>query len=185
MAVEEPEYTLLSSEGPFEVRRYAPHFVAEVRVPGDMQSATNAGFRLLAAYIFGGNTTRTSIAMTAPVTLSAGEGTKIAMTAPITLAGQNGDWVVRFSMPRQWSLDTLPLPDDRRIQLRQQPETQMAVLKFSGFTSPSRVAHKSAELTDWATQRGLEAAAATTLARYDPPWTAWFMRRNEVMIPLG
>ena len=120
--------------------------------------------------------------MTAPVKLGEGDSTKIAMTAPVTLAGRNGDWVVQFSMPRQWSLDTLPIPDDRRVQLRQLPETQMAVLKFSGLTTPSRVARKNAELTDWAARRSLEIAGTPSLARYDPPWTPWFMRRNEVMI---
>ena len=184
MAIEEPEYTRFTVDGAYEVRRYRPVIVAEVRVTGDMQAATNAGFRLLAGYIFGGNKGRRSIAMTAPVTLSAGEGTRIAMTAPVTLAGQNGDWVVQFSMPRQWSLDTLPVPDDRRVQLRELPERQMAVLTFSGFTSPSRVARKGVELTDWAVQRGLEVEGTPSLARYDPPWTPWFMRRNEVMIPV-
>ncbi len=184
MAVEEPQYTRLAADGPFELRRYAPVIVAEVHVAGEMQTATNDGFRMLAGYIFGGNTARKSIAMTAPVTLSASAGTKIAMTAPVTLTGEGRDWVVQFSMPRQWSLETLPVPDDRRVQLRQLPETQMAVLKFSGLTSPSRVAAKSAELAEWVTARGLDVAGTPSLARYDPPWTPWFMRRNELMIPV-
>lgn len=181
MAIEEPDYRRLVSDGPYELRKYAPVIVAEVHVPGQIQAATAAGFRILARYIFGGNSGRANIAMTAPVTLSADEGAKIAMTAPVTLAGKEGDWVVRLSMPRQWTLETLPVPEDRRVQLRQLPEAQMAVLKFSGFTSPSRMARKNAELASWMSQRGLEANGIASLARYDPPWTPWFMRRNEVM----
>ncbi|HZY50668.1 MAG TPA: heme-binding protein [Devosia sp.] len=182
MAVEEPKYTALVSDGACELRRYAPVIVAEVRVTGEMQAATNAGFRLLAGYIFGGNDARKSVAMTAPVTLAASTGTKIAMTAPVTLAGREGDWIVQFTMPRQWSLETLPVPNDPRVRLRPVPEMLMAVLKFSGLTSPPRVARKSAELAAWAAERDLEISGTPSLARYDPPWTPWFMRRNEVMV---
>lgn len=118
MAVEEPKFTALVIDGACELRRYAPLIVAEVRVTGEMQAATNAGFRLLAGYIFGGNDARKSVAMTAPVTLAASTGTKIAMTSPVTIAGREGDWVVQFTMPRQWSLETLPVPDDQRVRLR-------------------------------------------------------------------
>jgi hypothetical protein len=104
------------------------------------------------------------------------------MTAPVTLAGREGDWIVQFTMPRQWSLETLPVPNDPRVRLRPVPEMLMAVLKFSGLTSPPRVARKSAELAAWAAERGLEISGTPSLARYDPPWTPWFMRRNEVMV---
>ena len=55
MAIEEPAYEVLRSDGPFEIRRYAPMLVAETWVDGDMDEASNKGFRLIANFIFGNN----------------------------------------------------------------------------------------------------------------------------------
>ena len=64
MAVEKPEFELFLQEGDFELRAYQALLAAQVHVTG---SRSDAGFRLLAAYILGNNTAKKSIAMTAPV----------------------------------------------------------------------------------------------------------------------
>lgn len=169
MAVEEPPFKTVVSEGPFEIRDYPALVVAEVTVPGSQREAANAGFRLLAAYIFGGNDGKASIAMTAPVTQ--------------TPAG--GEWVVRFTMPGSFTLATLPKPDDPRVKLRETPPTRFAVVRFSGVARTDLVATKTAELSAWMDKRRLDAAGPASLAQYNPPWIPGFMRRNEVMIPLA
>lgn len=184
MAVEEPKFSLVLKDGAFEVRDYPGLVVAEVTVGGDRAAASNAGFRLLAGYIFGGNSGEKSIAMTAPVALAPASGERIAMTAPVTQSGESGQWTVQFTMPSAYTLDNLPVPNDQRVQIKQVPPSRMAVLKFSGLTRDSRVAHKTRELDAQVTARGLTPIGAPSLARYDPPWTPWFMRRNEMMVPL-
>lgn len=106
MPIEEPKFTLASKDGAFELRDYAATIVAEVSVKGDQREASKKGFRLLAGYIFGGNRSRTKIAMTAPVTKTAqplrdATGQKIAMTTPVTQIATGSEWLVRFTMPRQ------------------------------------------------------------------------------------
>ena len=116
MAVETPRYATVLRDGDHEVRDYPALVVAEVTVEGDQKTAASRGFRLLANYIFGGNRQRAEIAMTAPVAQQA-EGQKIAMTAPVAqVPGAAGVWIVRFTMPSAWTLDTLPVPDDRRVR---------------------------------------------------------------------
>jgi hypothetical protein len=117
LAVEEPKFTLAIRDGPFEIRDYQAAVVAEVTVTGDRREAASKGFRLLAGYIFGGNRRHQSIAMTAPVAQERA-GQKIAMTAPVTQTQQDGAWVVRFTMPSAYSLETLPEPNDPRVHLR-------------------------------------------------------------------
>ena len=185
MAVEEPKFALVLKDGSFEIRDYPGLVVAEVSVGGDRNDASSAGFRLLAGYIFGGNAGRKSIAMTAPVTQSRLEGEKIAMTAPVGLSGTQRDWVVQFTMPSEYTLETLPVPNDGRVHLRQLPPTRYAVLKFSGLTRDHTVSQRQAELDAFVRARGLVAGGKGSLARYDPPWTPWFMRRNEVMVPIA
>jgi hypothetical protein len=189
MAVEEPAFTAVLHEGAFEVRDYPALVVAEVTVTGGQKEAAGKGFRLLAGYIFGGNTRRQSIAMTAPVaqapTSEKPTSEKIAMTAPVTQTQSAGEWVVSFTMPRAYSMDTLPEPNDPRVHLRAVPPARLAVLQFSGLARPDDVAAKTAELEKLAETHQLRAIGPASLAQYNPPWTPWFMRRNEVMIPVA
>jgi len=184
MAVEEPSFKLVLHEGDFEVRDYPALVVAEVTVSGDQKEAASRGFRLLAGYIFGGNRTRQSIAMTAPVA-QAPTGQKIAMTAPVTQTQSAGQWVVRFTMPSRYSLEALPEPNDPQVKLRLMPPSRLAVLRFSGLAGADTVEAKTAELKKRLSARQLRATGPASLAQYNPPWTPWFMRRNEVMIPVA
>ena len=166
------------------MRDYPPLVAAEVVVPGSRDQASNAGFRLLAAYIFGGNRSRQSIAMTAPVVQARSAGQSIAMTAPVLQTGSNGAWTVRFIMPSKYPLESLPVPNDPRIQFRALPATRFAVIRFSGLARAGDVAAKTTELNAAIAAHRLHAIGPALLARYDPPWTPWFARRNEVMIPV-
>ena len=182
MAVETPAYNEVLHEGDFEVRDYPALVVAEVTVTGDQKEASSKGFRLLAGYIFGGNKKRQSIAMTAPVAQQA-VSEKIAMTAPVAQTQTaTGTWVVRFTMPSTWSLQTLPVPDDPRVNLRNTEPTRLAVLQFSGVAQPKDMETKSSELLALVKSHNLSAIGPISLAQYSPPWTLSFMRRNEVMV---
>ena len=182
MAVEEPAFKQVLREGNFELRDYPALVVAEVTVTGDQKEAANAGFRLLAGYIFGGNKRRQSIATTAPVAQQAASE-KIAMTAPVAqMQTSTGTWVVRFTMPSAYTLQTLPVPNDARVELRNIEPARFAVLRFSGLARPDDVEAKSNELLAQVTSHRLRAVGSVSLAQYNPPWTLWFMRRNEVMV---
>jgi hypothetical protein len=166
MAIEEPKYAVSLREGACEVRDYQAAIAAEVSVTGDQKSAARKGFRLLAGYIFGGNRRRQSI----------------AMTAPVTQTRTDGAWVVRFTMPDAYSLETLPEPNDPNVKLRAVGPARFAVARFSGLANETTVENKTAELVGFTEAHHLRAIGSASLAQYNPPWTLWFMRRNEVMI---
>ena len=186
MATEEPKYSVLEKEPPFEIRSYAPLIIAEVQVDGDLDEASSQGFRLIAAYIFGQNQVNQKIAMTAPVTVEdqVPKSAKIAMTAPVGIESNAGRWTVSFVMPAEYSMETIPKPINPQVQLRQMPALKKAVIGFSGFYNAQKVAEKTLELEQWMRARNLSAAGAPNFARYNPPWTLPFMRRNEIMINL-
>ncbi len=182
-AVEEPPHTVVTRDGDFEIRDYPALSVAEVTLPGDRNSAAYAGFRKLAGFIFGANSRKQSIEMTAPVIEAHADGamTTSSLAEP---AGFSPGWVIRFVMPRGLSLAALPKPDDKSIRLREEPPTRFAVLRFSGLAGDAAVAAKTGELESILKSRHLVPAGAPIIAQYNPPWTPWFMRRNEVMIPI-
>lgn len=184
MAIEEPAFTVSAKEGAIELRAYAPMIVAEVTVTGERDRAINQGFRLLADYIFGNNAPNAKIEMTAPVT-QAPAGQNIAMTAPVTQTGGGNEWVVRFVMPGEYSLQTLPAPNNPAVRLLEAPGARMAAIRFSGLAGGETLARKTAELEGYIAANGLRAAGPATFAFYDPPWTLPFLRRNEVLIPIA
>ena len=185
MATEEPKYTLLEKSEPFELRAYAPLIVAEVKVDGDLDAASNQGFRLIAAYIFGKNQVSEKIAMTTPVGIESSEqnkSAKIAMTAPVGIESAGNQWTVSFVMPAEYTLSSLPKPLDPKVKIREVPAEKRAVITFSGFYNAEKVQEKTQALRDWMKMKGLKPTGEPQFARYNPPWTLPFMRRNEVMI---
>lgn len=180
--VEQPDYAVVESHGPIEIRDYAPMIVAEVDVSGERKAAVNDGFRLVADYIFGNNSVAGKVAMTAPVIQQAGES--IAMTAPVSQTGGQGAWQVRFVMPSGYTLETLPRPNNPAVRLRAEPGKRFAVIRFSGRATTPVLDTRTRELQAFMQTQSLQAAAQPTYAFYNPPWTLPFLRRNEVMIEL-
>ncbi len=182
-STETPRYDVESSNGGLETRRYAPRIVAEVTVGGSRSDAINAGFRVLAGFIFGGNAARAKVAMTSPVAQVASE--KIAMTSPVAQSGTEGAWVVQFTMPQEYAIDTLPTPKDQRIRLIEQPATREVVIQFSGRAGAALLTEKETELRVLAAQQGLTLGAGPFYYFYDAPFTLPWNRRNEVSFRLN
>lgn len=179
---EEPHYVMVDHVGDVEIRRYGPRIAAETTVCADDDAARNIGFRRLAGYIFGGNHRSAKIAMTAPVTQTR---ERIAMTAPVTQASAGRDEsVIRFFMPAQWTLDTLPEPDDASVRLVEVPAETVAVLQFTGDRSPAQVGRRTASLLMTLADNGFRVDGTPVAWFYDPPWTLPFRRRNEIAVPI-
>lgn len=183
MAIEEASYKALKTSGAFELREYAPHIVAETVVEGDLEGAGSKAFRRLFRYISGDNRSRGKIAMTAPVSQEQ-KGEKIRMTAPVGQQRAGEKWAVSFTMPAGYTLETLPVPDDPTITLRQVPARRMAAVRYSGLWSESSYLRHRQELESWIRESGLTVTGDPLWARYNPPFTPWFMRRNEILIPV-
>jgi len=187
MAIEEPKYRVIETSGAFELRVYDPKIIAEVEVSGNLKKASNKGFRLIADYIFGNNTSRSEldsnekIAMTAPVTIKA-KSEKVAMTAPVTIKQNNDNWKMHFVMPSKFTLATLPKPNNPEVKIRQIEGAKYASIRFSGLAGKAKADKKTAQLVKWLKSRNIATTGKPELARYNPPWTLPFMRRNEIII---
>ena len=190
MAIEQPEYTVVREEGAFELRRYAPYLLAETEVDASFMSAGNVAFGRLFRYISGANTTRTEIAMTAPVEQArdagAGRGEKIAMTAPVEQAREGDTYRVAFVVPRKYTRETVPQPTDPTVRIREVPARSIAAWRYSGRWTEENFRGYERELRTKLAALGLKPVPGDSaiIARYDAPFIPWFMRRNEVLIPL-
>lgn len=182
--VNEPKYKLISSEGNVEVREYSPILVAQVLVIGERKSAISAGFKILANYIFGNNEGRKKISMTAPVIQQ--EGEKISMTAPVIQQELNDNlhWNVRFVMPFEYTIETLPRPKNNQVEIIPIPSKRYAVIRFSGLARQSVLQKNLDVLLQYIGSKKLHGTGKPIYAFYNPPWTLPFLRRNEVMVEL-
>jgi hypothetical protein len=179
-AIEEPAYELVRQiDARVELRRYAPYVVAEVQLDTGMSDAGSQAFPILAGYIFGKNKGQRTLQMTAPVTQTA-EPVKLAMTAPVTQSAQGGGVRVQFVLPREVTLATAPQPLDPRVQLREEPATVRAVIRYSGTWSQANDDEHLAQLRATLADAGIATSGEPVVARYDPPITPWFLRRNEI-----
>ena len=197
MAIEEPTFKVLVSDGSFEIRQYAPMLIAETLVEGDMDEASSKGFRLIADFIFGNNQVsdsqlKSKIAMTAPVTAEP-QSSKISMTAPVTLEPSSAamtmqtakQWRISFVMPSQYTMENIPKPKNSAVRLKEIPGKYFAVQTYSGFNTLARVQRKTDETVAWAGKRSLKMIGTPQISRYDPPWTLPIFRRNEIMVEIS
>jgi len=183
MAIEKPFYKVIATESNFELRQYSSYIVAETYVEGDFEAVGSEGFRRLADYIGGKNRKKESISMTAPVSQKPASE-KIAMTAPVSQEQEKGRWRIAFMMPSAYTMETLPVPDDERIALREEKEKTVAVIRYSGTWGKKRYMEHETKLMDWISTKGWNIVGAPVWARYNPPFMPWFMRRNEILIPV-
>ena len=185
MAIEEPKFTLLEKDKAFELRAYAPKIIAEVVVDGNMREASSKGFRLIVDFIFGNNTVQSGksekISMTAPVSVEP-QSEKISMTSPVGVQHASKGWKVYFVMPSQYTLETLPKPKSPLVSIKQRSSQKFAVIRFSGLVDEEKMEKKVTELKQWTDDKKLKVLGNPELARYNPPWTLPFLRRNEVTL---
>ena len=188
MATEEPRFSIIEKSEPFELRSYAPQLIAEVKVEGDLDTASSQGFRLIAAFIFGQNQVSEKISMTAPVAIETAQSTKIAMTVPVGIevskdsAKGVSQWVFSFVMPSEYTMATLPKPLNPLVSIRELPAQRRAAITFSGFYNEAKVLEKTKALEDWIKSKQWQPIGNPQFARYNPPWSIPFMRRNEILI---
>jgi hypothetical protein len=186
MAIESPGYKILRKDNRFEIREYADYIVAEVEVEGDFGAALQNGFRILADYIFGDNTSQSRIAMTVPVTEQPVSGEKIDMTAPVLSSSieEGKKYRIAFSMPAKYTLQNLPEPVNKVISFRKVASHKVAALSFSGTLSNKLAGSKAKELETWMAENKLSKKHSLTFAQYNPPWIPGVFRRNEVLAEL-
>lgn len=179
--VEEPPYRVVNQNDKVQVREYPSMILAVTEVEGPREQSLNRGFRILADYIFGNNRDNRKVEMTAPVQQSS-EGRKVEMTAPVQASGSGDRWRIAFVMPSHETMESLPTPVDARVQLVQVPPRKVAVLRFSGRSSTARMEQHASVLMQTLQAQGVQVNGQPVSAYYNPPWTPWPLRRNEVMV---
>ncbi|OHB55479.1 MAG: heme-binding protein [Planctomycetes bacterium GWF2_42_9] len=179
--IEKAKYTVIEEKGNCQIRQYEPYIAAETLVDSDFDEAGNIAFGRLFKYISGNNRKKESIAMTSPVNQ---QSEKIAMTAPVSQEKSADKYIVSFVMPSKYTLDTLPEPIDPNVVIKQIPARKIAAIRYSGTWGQKRYLEHKTKLEEFIKEKKLKVTGEDIFARYDPPFQVWFLRRNEVWIPV-
>jgi len=208
--IDQPKYKVLEQNKNYEIRQYDSYIIAQTKIKGDYRQAASQGFRILADYIFGNNTKQSTVQMTAPVGIQESENIQmtapvtvsetetidmtapvtiqkseaITMTAPVTISQDQKDYIVSFVMPFDYTLDTLPRPNNPKVEIKTQPSRKVAALKFSWYAGPKHVEAKKQELLNLLTQDNVATKGTPEYAGYDAPLSAPWLRRNEIIIEI-
>ena len=165
--VETPSYEVLRRIESIEIRKYPPMLLATAKGDVDL-------FSLLFRYISGANKGSKKISMTAPVITPE----KIAMTSPVVTNVDS----MSFLLPSIYNHETVPEPIDPHIIIKEQSARTLAVLRFSGWARSDTVEAKKKLLLETLRRNNIESKGEVVLMRYNPPFTPWFLRRNEVAV---
>ena len=183
MAVEEPEFKLESKTDTYEIRKYPEMLVAETQVNASFEESGSIAFRILADYIFGNNKSKTKIEMTSPVSMQP-RSEKIEMTAPVGQIKNSSGYLIQFTMPIKFTMETLPEPNDQRVQIRKIPSRKVSVYRYSGRWTEERYQEKLKEFISELQKDKIQTVGDPVFSRYNPPFIPWFLRRNEIWLEI-
>jgi hypothetical protein len=171
---EQPNYTVLASDGDIEIRHYEKTLLAQVSETGSREDALKNGFQRLADYIFGKNTKNLHDEEPHSV--------KMAMTAPVFHEEKDGKWLISFVIPEKYNLTNVPRPQDSNIELVEKNRKEVAVITYSGTNNDEKMREHEDKLQTWLNSKKIRMTSGFYCGQYDPPFTVPVFKRNEIFV---
>jgi hypothetical protein len=165
--IEEYPYTVIKEYDDFEIRQYEASLFTSVTLKmGAYNKASRKGFSILGGYIFGANEKKESISMTSPVSMSLED-----------------EMTMMFMVPKEFSKETLPKPENQNIEFIQMPEKKMAAITFGGWANDKKIEQYKAKLISVLAENNIKHNNTFSVLGYNPPYEVLF-RRNEIIVEL-
>ena len=164
---EQHKYQVLKSYSNVEIRKYEPAIFSSVMLgKNSYREISGKGFGILAGYIFGGNEKKENISMTSPVTMELGDSTKM-----------------KFMVPKGYTMNSLPEPNDKRIIFEQQNEKIIAAIQFDGWADNDKIEYYTEQLKSSLAKEHISHTNKFSYLGYNPPYEV-INRRNEIIVEL-
>ena len=172
MALETPQYQVISEYNGFEIRHYNEMIIATTSVRSDYKGSTSSGFRRIANYIFGGNDKKMKIAMTAPGITD----------CP---ADNRESYNISFVMPSEHSLKDLPKSNTENVSIQKESLGEVAVFPFGGWATESRSKSFQKKFATLLQQNGIKTSGDFMVAQFNAPYVISIFRKNELMVRIN
>ena len=166
-SIETYSFKIIDTYETIEIRKYEASLFTTVQMPSNNYRKTSSkGFSVLAGYIFGGNDKEEKIAMTSPVAMSLKDST-----------------TMMFLVPKKYTRDNLPIPNDSSIEFKDVPEKKVAAISFGGWANDSKIAAFKSKLISTLKTKGVEHTDNFYFLGYNAPMEV-FNRKNEIIVEL-
>ena len=164
--IEKQKYRVVKAEKGFELRYYPPATFATVKSSAkSYRELSGSGFRTIAGYIFGGNESSTKIAMTSPVHMDINEkGSSMS-----------------FVMPSKYDVESLPKPNDAKVEIHETPGEYVAAIEFGGFANDASIRKHADLLKQLLDEKGVKTIGNFRYLGYNPPYQI-IARKNEIVV---
>ena len=165
--IETYHYSVVKKYKSFEIRNYEATLFTSVQMNGNKyKQSSSKGFSILAGYIFGGNQKNEKIAMTSPVSMSLDDST-----------------TMMFMVPKKFNKETLPKPNEPKIEFREEPAKTVAAITFCGWANDEKIAEYKQKLIAALNVEGIKHNNRFYFLGYNPPFEV-FNRKNEIIVEL-
>jgi len=165
--IETYSFKVIDTYETIEIRQYEASLFTSVQMPSNNYRKTSSkGFSVLAGYIFGGNDKEEKIAMTSPVAMSLKDSTTML-----------------FLVPKKYTRDNLPVPNDSSIEFKDIPEKKVAAISFGGWANDLKIAAFKKNLITALNSKGIEYTDNFYFLGYNAPMEV-FNRKNEIIVEL-
>ena len=159
-------YQIIKTENDFEIRLYPSATMATISMDAkSYKELSSSGFRKLASFIFGGNQSNKSIAMTSPVHMDI----------------NNSQSSMSFVMPSEYTKDNLPKPNDSSITIETTAEEYVAAIQFGGYANDDEIKKYATKLENALKANEIEYYGNFRFLGYNAPYQFW-NRKNEIIV---
>ena len=165
LETKEPSFNLIKKDGKVEIREYPPYIIAKTSLDISKNKEDNNMFRVLANYIFGGNSNSQSIPMTAPV---------------ITHANSNSYDMIFFMLDAN-TIESLPSPNNNNISIEKLHIGKAITISFGMWATERRVKKYKSKLDEYILKNKIQVVSDIMVAQYNSPWTIPPFRKNELI----
>ncbi len=159
-------YQVIKTEKDYEIRYYPSATMATITIAAkSYKELSSPGFRKLASFIFGGNQSNKSIAMTSPVHMDINDSQSS----------------MSFVMPAEYTKDNLPKPNDSSITIETTAEEYVAAIRFGGYADDDVIKTYASKLENTLQRNGVEYFGNFRFLGYNAPYQFW-NRKNEIIV---
>lgn len=164
--IEKQPYRVVKTEKEFELRYYPPATFATIKSTAkSYRELSGSGFRKIAGYIFGNNAS----------------STKIAMTSPVHMDINDKESSMSFVMPSKYDVNTLPKPNDTKVEIHEMPGEYAAAIEFGGFANDASIRKHADALKELLDAKGIKTIGNFRYLGYNPPYQI-IARKNEIVV---
>lgn len=161
-SIGEEHYIVIDSFNDIEIREYNDLIYASFTPESSKER--NMSFRNIAPYIFGENSRNENIEMTSPVV--------------IKMHNQNE---MAFIMPKRYTLNNLPIPNNKNLEIYEEKSNIKAVIRYSGYSNKEKEEKMTKKLKTILSNNNIEHQEDFELLVYNSPYD-FINRKNEISV---